>query len=312
MCVQDKSNTLKLSHLFSQYLYSHKELKLTGIGTFIIDSTFIPEPVSGKHQKYATAPDINFEYNPLTKEDENLVLWISSQTGKMKSLIAADLDSHLELARQFLNIGKPFLFEGIGTLTKNRAGQIEFVSGNMMSQKIKDNSYRDENHTSTTEESFSNYEEMFSPKKPGTPFQKKFSIFFVIAAGLALAIWGGYTVYKKTSSKNPEPVAQEQPTVTTDTSTFKKDSAIKVTTPVTEPGTYRFVIEESPKARALFRYNQLKSFNLEIKMSTTDSLQFKLYFILPATSSDTLRIRDSLTTWYVNPAYMKGGKARVE
>ena len=303
---------MKLSHLFSQYLYTHKELKLTGIGTFIIDSTFVPQPESGKHQKYATAPDINFEYNPLIKEDQNLILWISSQTGKMKSLIAADLDSHLELARQFLNIGKPFLFEGIGTLTKTKSGKIEFVSGNMLSQKIKENSYRDDDLTSTTEESFSNYEEMFSPKKPGTPFQKKFTIFFVIAAGLALAIWGGYAVYKNTSSNKPEPVAQDLPVVTTDTTAYKKDSAIQVTTPSPGPGTYSFVIEESPKARALFRFNQLKSFGLDIKMSTADSLQFKLFFILPATSSDTLRIRDSLTTWYVNPVYMKGGKARVE
>jgi hypothetical protein len=303
---------LKLSHLFSQYLYTHKELKLTGIGTFIIDSSYIHEPETGKNQKYATTPDINFEFNPLTKEDQNLILWISSQTGKMKSLIAADLDSHLELARQFLNIGKPFLFEGIGTLTKTKSGKIEFVSGNMLSQKIKENSYRDDDLTSTTEESFSNYEEMFSPKKPGTPFQKKFTIFFVIAAGLALAVWGGYAVYKNTSSNKPESVAQEPPVVATDTTSYKKDSNIQVTTASPGPGTYRFVIEESPKTRALFRFNQLKSFGLDIKIATTDSLQFKLFFILPATSSDTLRIRDSLTTWYVNPSYMKGGKTRVE
>lgn len=303
---------MKLSHLFSQYLYSYKELKLTGIGTFNIDSSYIPEPESGKHQKYPAAPDINFEYNPLTKVDENLIVWISSQTGKMKSLVAADLDSHLELARQFLNIGKPFLFEGIGTLTKNKSGKIEFVSGNMMSQKLKDNSYRDDDLTSTTEESFSNYEEMFSPKKSGTPLQKKFTLFFVITAGLALAVWGGYAVYKNTSSKNPEPVAQEQPNVTTDTTSHKKDSTIQVNTPVSGQGTYRFVIEESAKERAFFRFNQLKSFGLAINMVTTDSLRFKLFFVLPATPSDTLRIRDSLTIWYVNPTFMKGGKARIE
>ena len=303
---------MKLSHLFSQYLYSYKELKLTGIGTFIIDSSYIPEPETGKHQKYATAPDINFEYNPLTKEDENLIVWISSQTGKMKSLIAADLDSHLELARQFLNIGKPFLFEGIGTLTKNKSGKIEFVSGNMMSQKIKDNSYRDDDLTSTTEESFSNYEEMFSPKKAGTSLQKKFTMFFVIATGLALAVWGGYAVYKNTSSKKSEPVAQEQPVVTTDTTTNKNDSISRDNTASPGRGTYRFVIEESAKERAFFRYNQLKSFGLNINMDTPDSLRFKLFFILPATPADTLRIRDSLTIWYVNPSFMKGGKTRIE
>jgi len=303
---------LKLSPLLSQYLYSYKELKLTGIGTFNIDSSYIPEPETGKQQKYAIAPDINFEYNPLTKEDENLIVWISSQTGKMKSLIAADLDSHLELARQFLNIGKPFLFEGIGTLNKNKSGQIEFISGNMMTQKLKDSSYRDADLTSTTEASFSDYEEMFSPKKPGTPLQKKFTIIIVIMAGLALAVWGGYAVYKNTSSRKFEPVEQELPVLSTDTTAGKKDSISRVNTHVAEAGTYRFVIEESAKKRAIFRFNQLKSFGLDINMETTDSVRFKLFFVLPATPADTLRIRDSLSVWYVNPSFMKGGKAWVE
>jgi len=33
-------------------------------------------------------------------------------------------------------------------------------------------------------------------------------------------------------------------------------------------------------------------------METTDSINFKLYYVIPATEKDTLRIRDSLNRWY--------------
>ena len=39
------------------------------------------------------------------------VLMSNAQTGKIKALASADLESYLELAQQFLNIGKPYLLE---------------------------------------------------------------------------------------------------------------------------------------------------------------------------------------------------------
>jgi hypothetical protein len=60
----------------------------------------------------------NFSARRLCEEDAELVIFIAENTGKMKSLVASDLDSNLELARQFLNIGKPYLFEGIGHFQK--------------------------------------------------------------------------------------------------------------------------------------------------------------------------------------------------
>lgn len=306
---------MKLAPLLTQYLYSQKELKLTGIGVFTIDPSFIPEPETGKHPKTTIRPDIYFEYNPLIKEDEDLVNWIAQQTGKMKSLTSADLNSHLEQARQFLNIGKPFLIEGIGTLLKSKSGHFEFISGNQLIEKTKDERSRDAELTSSSEESFSDYEEMFSPKKTGTPAGKKFTLVFFIAVGLALAVWGGYRVYKNSLDNKSGPVEQQQKQQTAsvpDTTSQKKDSALQVITPPAQPGTYRFVIEQSPKQRALYRFGQLKSFGLNIKLDSTNSVLYKLYFVLPATPADTLRIRDSLSVWYVNPVYMKGGKARIE
>lgn len=301
---------MKLSPILAQYLLNNKELKLTGIGRFVIDSSYIPDTES-RQQRPVSVPDIHFEYDPTVREDTDLISFVAGETGKMKSLTAADLDSHLELARQFLNIGKPFLFEGIGTLTKNNSGKYEFTQGQPPSEK-KEIQGRDD-LTSTTEESFSEYEEMFSPKRPGTPMRRKIAVTIVIIAGLALAILGGYFVYKKTSRSETDPVeSQQQSIITADTGTVKKDSVPQTVAPVSMAGTYRFVIEQSLKVRAMDRFSKLKSYGLNIQMETTDSIHFKLFMVLKATPADTLRIRDSLSLLYVNPAYMKTGKAWVE
>jgi hypothetical protein len=65
------------------------------------------------------------------------------------------------------------------------------------------------------------------------------------------------------------------------------------------PGTYKFVVETTEnKIRAKNRFDVLKSYGNKIQMETSDSVRFKLFFILPATDADTLRMRDSLNRWY--------------
>jgi hypothetical protein len=42
----------------------------------------------------------------------------------------------------------------------------------------------------------------------------------------------------------------------------------------------------------------LKKGDIPVQISTTDSTNFKLYFVIPATAADTARIADSLTSRY--------------
>src|SRR6185295_19257267 len=67
-----------------------------------------------------------------------LVSYISSKSGKMKSLAESDLESHLQKVQQFLNISKPFTFEGIGTLVKVKHGEFEFNQGTIIPDKLKE------------------------------------------------------------------------------------------------------------------------------------------------------------------------------
>jgi hypothetical protein len=184
---------LKISPLLAQFLINNKQLSLAGLGRFILDD-------SG---------GIIFQHDAYVKEDAELVSFIAENTGKMKSLVASDLDSNLELARQFLNIGKPYLFEGIGTLSKNKFGTIEFVQSKTSTEKNKDNAGDGRDKTSTTENSFTDYEEMFSPKKPKGPATKRIVTWLVALVGLSLAVFGGYIVYTKTKNKK-EPIVETE------------------------------------------------------------------------------------------------------
>jgi hypothetical protein len=275
---------LKISPLLAQFLINNKQLSLAGLGRFTLSD-------SG---------EIIFQHDAYVKEDAELVNFIAENTGKMKSLVASDLDSNLELARQFLNIGKPYLFEGIGTLSKNKFGTIEFVQGNYSQEKNKDNPGEGRDKTSTTENSFTDYEEMFSPKKPGPPATKRIVTWFVAIAGLSLAVFGGYIVYTKTKNKK-EPIVEKEeikPVILPDSLPKTKDTTSIITKPVDTSGMYRFVIEKAARQRAFFRYNYLKENLIDVKMDTKDSVLFSLYFLLPSAPADTAKKRDSLQRLY--------------
>lgn len=292
---------MKLAPLLSQYLYTNKRLDLPGIGTFLLGSKDIIEQENGKN---LIASNISFESNSSLKESPDLIKYISSQTGKMKALAIADLDSHLEQARQFLNIGKPFLFEGIGNLVKIRSGEFAFTSGETISDKIKEYSAREISSTSSTEESFDDIypKEKRKWRKPVT--------LLLLLAGIGLAIWGGYTVYKKNSNKEilSTSIAEKQnekgTLLITDSSQLTRKDNDSIQEKSIVPENYRFVIEVANKQRGLDRFATLKGFGLDVKMDTTDSPNYKLFFLLPAASSDTAKMIDSLRNLYT-PVWAK-------
>jgi len=275
---------LKISPLLAQFLINNKQLSLSGLGRFILDD-------SG---------GIIFQHDAYVKEDPELVKFIAENTGKMKSLVASDLDSNLELARQFLNIGKPYLFEGIGTLSKNKFGTIEFVQSNTSTEKNKENTADRRDKTSTTENSFTDYEEMFSPKKPTAPPTKRIVTWLVALVGLSLAVFGGYIVYTKTK-KRQEPIVEKEeikPVIIPDSLPKPKDTTAIISKPADTSGMYRFVIEKAAKQRAFSRYNYLRENLIDVKMDTKDSVLFNLYFLLQATPATTSKKRDSLQRLY--------------
>ena len=293
---------MKFAPLLAQYLYQEKKLDLAGIGTFLLDPTARTNP-----DALHASEGISFQYKASVKDDESLVTYISTHTGKMKALASSDLSSYIELARQFLNIGKPFQIEGIGTLVRNKSGELEFTPDHLLVDKMKDGGIKELSATSTSDESITTYESLKPHVDKSPPYKGIFVILLVLAT-TAVIIWAGYRMYKNNSAEKPaqEQQAEDQTLPVTDTAKYvapAKDTtaAAQQGSVPANSGSYRFVIEVANRQRAYRRYAMLKTGGVPVQISTVDSITYKLFFVLPATPADTARISDSLTIWY--PAF---------
>jgi len=305
------SMTLKITTLLAQYLYTKKQLDLPGIGTFTLDNDLEPDTEKIKHNKSITLEGISFHYDRTVKENPDLIAFISEHSGKIKALASADLNSHLEQANQFLNIGKPFPFEGIGSLVKTQTGEFSFTPGQVIPERMDPTTHREYEKEKISEEPVGDYKSVFYNKHTKSAWKKPAAIILILL-GFGLAIWGGYTVYKKrtersekvetvvSSDKNETNQNQNTINESPDTTTLKKDTTANTTTtsiqpPIIAAGTKKFILEVSPKERALYRYNRLKTFQWQVEMETRDSSSFTLYMLLPVSPADTSRVLDSLS-----------------
>lgn len=291
--------TVKIGPLLAHYLYSNKRLDLPGIGTFVLDNSVTVGTENIKQSKPILLEGVSFESNSSIKEPvEELIQFISAQSGRIKPLAMADLDSYLWLALQFINIGKPYLIEGIGTITKINSGGFAFTTGPILTEKLSEYVAREAENIATREAD-DNYKNIFYPKKEGLNWKKPVAILLILA-GIGLAVWGGYNVYKKTSVKkgaeeNIDSKKKNGIIPVTDTNNFPVDSSVIEVGQKIPAGKNKFVLEVTDKSRAVKRFNKLKSFLWDVQMETTDSVSYKIFMLLPAIAADTTRIKDSLS-----------------
>ena len=302
---------MKLTSLFAKFLYQNKQLNLPGIGVFTLDSSVaVPEPSDKNFQEFMQ--HIHYAQTPVLNPDEEFVEFIRKYTGKIKPLALSDLESFLSDGKLLLNIGKPFHIEGIGTLVKTREGNYEFVPGQPLLEKMEAIRVDDNVQSSSSKKNY--FQKDYSQVKPESPVLRNALIVLGLVIAIAVVGWGGYSLYNRNtedaqapnaiteSAESQKDTLTQQPIDSVSTQSVSTDSVnpgIQNTSSTT--GTYKFIIETtSNKARALRRYNQLKSFMLDIRMETTDSTSFKLYFVIPALPADTVRIKDSLKRVYAS------------
>ena len=309
---------LKIPLLLTQFLYTNKKLALPGIGIFTLDpATVIPEEQSKDGR--GEALNIQFIYAATHEPDSQLIDFIRQHTGKMRSLAVADLESYLTLGTELLNIGKPFYLEGIGTLTKDKDGRFAFTPGEFTLLKREDavldraDKSARKNPTATTEEQAYGGETQ-------APRGLRVVLLAVIVAGLAVVAFGGYILYKKNAPRTPDKSQvsrlDDSPSARPDTSALHgspvSDSAKAklVAQPDRIPSgdsvMYKFIILDTHnKSRALRRYNQLLSYDLNVKLFQKDSAYFKVYFLFPSLVKDTSRIKDSLMREYAHSVHIE-------
>ena len=304
---------MKLPLLLAEFLYQHKKLDLPGLGTFSLNpSIIIPDESERKENPFI--PEVEFENAEINAADDELIEFIKKNTGKIKPLAISDLESYITLATQMINIGKPFYFDGIGTLSKGKQGKFDFVSG----QHDVTGTYEHDPNKEKTKKQQNTFDEQYTNHHSQNNRGRKVILTLAMIAGVAIIAWGGYKLYEKNTSTESNEAAVSVPIIDTsstkidsqqtskpsvDSSQIKKEVKQVVQTQQSKTKNdslqFKFVIlETNNKFKALRRYNQLLSYLLKIKMQTRDSSFFKLYFAFPATAKDTVHIKDSLNLVY--------------
>jgi hypothetical protein len=301
------STIVKIEQIIVQYLYANKEVTLQGIGTFRLNPQVVI-PVG--NEKDFTMPEnaIQFEYNLRTTEDEGLINFIVQHTRKIKPLATSDLDSYIALAKQFLNIGKPLVIEGVGTVQKNMQGEYEFTPGIFIPAKMDDGpkELREKKEEAVSFESESR-------NKGSNNTAIAIILLIIVLIGLGI-----YYFIRKRNTPQPEQVITEHPAAAVPvTDTVKKDTIAKpvVDSNLLKPAiiapkdsfSFKVVIKEYPDSGAANRaYRRLASYGHKLILYTTDdSISFKLAMPFMNPLSDTTHEQDSVKVLF-------GGKPYIE
>ena len=299
---------MKIPQLLVQYLYKNRKMSLPGLGVFTLDkSVILPEE---NDRALLSMPNaVQFQNANIVAAENELIVFICENTGKIKPLAISDLDSYLNLGTEMLNIGKPFCLEGIGTITKNKAGKFDFSPGEYSVIK--------ENNTATDHNKKKIYAKDKKQLSPSTnvPNRNGLKVLALISALIIVGL-GGWMMYKRNAPAVSENTADInvpiQPSQQVATDSLKKDSThvdslkiapavVVVPTPSSKEGVnYKFIIlVTSDKERAMKRYNQLIGFNLKAHYYHTDSI-YRVFFEFPALAKDTVHIKDSLRKEYAH------------
>lgn len=296
---------MKIEQVLVQQLYNKREISLQGIGIFRLDNSI---SLPADSDKVMAIPEnaVTFIYNPKALEDGDLIDAIVKHTKKIKPLASADLDSYLMLGRQFLNIGKPFTIEGLGTLDKVQTGELEFKPGQFIMSKIEAPKALKENETEEKSGLFPNYD-----TEVNSNGGKKALVIIGVIIILGLIAWAVYHFAFNNITNSKDADDNSLTDTPSDTSAVKKDSLLNNTTTLnsTPAVTYTFKIVfkiTKDKTEALKTLNKYKAYGHEVIMYTKDSVLYKVAEPFTRPLSDTAHVKDSLNKYF----YL--GKAHVE
>jgi len=305
--VEIKINQVKIEQVIAHHLLNKKIVTLQGIGIFRLDPS-VAVPADMEKDVVIPPNAVSFEYNPKATEDASLIDSIVQHTTKIKPLAASDLDSFLMLGRQFLNIGKPFTLDKLGTLDKAQTGELVFIPGSFVTPKIEAPKALKEDEDEVSSGLFNDYN-----KKPDDGSKKLLAIFVSIVV-LGLTGWAIYHFMfsKKSVTEESVPILQ-QPVAVADSTLLKKDTAVNTfKTDTTHQSTsvndssFNIIIRQTDNKKEAIRYfNKLTRWGHHLVIYTSDSLNFKLAEVINLPLSDTTRVKDSLSKFYHYPVYVE-------
>lgn len=303
---------MKVSDILLNYLLKHKKLPLPALGTFNLTGSYAMS--ADDKSVVLPAGSVEFILDPATPEDPELISAIAAETGKFKPLASADLESLILQGKQLMNISKPFMIEGIGTLQKNHRNEVEYIP-------FVDETQRQESDLRLEEpgEAIRFDNNYLRPPSSKNSKSRNLTFALLMLAGIAILGLVSYYFYQQSKDVSPtlnEPQSTPETTQNTPLPVPATDSAkaavpvsdttkLVSSTPLKDSTMFFVVVEYAKKDRALKRYADLREWGHKVVMVTKDSVDFKISFPIKAPLSDTARHRDSLTRFFGKKAWIE-------
>lgn len=303
---------MKIEQLIVQHLYNNKSVTLQGIGTIRLNPS-VALPTGNEKDFVMPENAFSFEYNLKAQEDTALIDFIVQQTRKIRPLATSDMESYSILAKQFLNIGKPLIMPGIGTIHKSQDGHYEFTQGSFVTPRI-------------TESAKPLTERIAEPIKKDPVYEtddtirsssNKKGLMFLLGL-LTIGLIGGavyyFGFYKSGNTEQTEDTASsavnerdsmvKNDSTKTDSATTKLDSisgnpqAVN-TTLATDGSTFKIAIKQYNNEKAVKKaYDKLTEYGHTVTIVKVDSITYRLVMAFNSPLSDTTRARDSLREFF--------------
>jgi hypothetical protein len=290
---------VKIEHYIVQFLYTSKKVTLQGIGTFTLDPS-LSLPTENEKEKDIILPENTFQFtfNLKATEDPELVNYIVQHTGKMFPLASSDLDSYVTLAKEFLNIGKPLVIEGVGTIQKTQQGDYQFIAGHFITPKIDDipkqlREKRDESISFETSFKVNN--------------NKKNLQFLVVALLLLLIGFALFYLIKENTSEFQSESSEKN--ALADSMKLKSIDSANIANKNSKSKdsfSFKIILKKYPSSEEVKTvYDRLTSYGHKLIIIKLDSSNYELAIPFKTPLSDTLRAKDSLKEFFGGRPYVK-------
>jgi hypothetical protein len=207
---------VKISEILLSFLQKNKRLSLPGLGTFTLTDVAYAIPDKAQLAAFPQG-SVSFVHSASTPEDPILIAEISAITGKIKPLASSDLEALVIQGMQLINISKPFMIEGLGSIQRTNKGEIEFIQ--LVETDPKDSHAK---HTEDQSEAIKFTENYLKPSGKKTVKSKGLTIASLTFVGILLLGWVGYYVYHQSVTRDNHPIiTSKEPMAIQDTATQK-------------------------------------------------------------------------------------------
>ncbi len=271
--------------IIHEYLEEQKSVSFEKIGTLLY------APKNNAEDLHFTPGTLQFKYDKKASTSPGLIDFIGQRLGKNRVLIQSDIESYIELIRQFINIGKAYEMENIGVFKLAKTNEYEFTPYDVLTKK-------EENKVSKKQQTASNTN--FGNKQKTNRSALMVLAVLIVLAVLGVVAWGTYNLFvtgnANTSGSDTHNV---NPALNmADTSINSQSAKDTFATIKNDTTDYKFIYETTSSAmRAYTRNGQLKSYGnpAGLDSTITDTAKvYNLYIKMRLYYADTARVKDSI------------------